>query len=68
MMRKGDGYLQLVPLLSEAQAFSLKAHILASKLRADPAHCIRRPVEELLMKGATLLSAPEHVFRVTLCH
>ena len=66
--REGDGYLQFAPLLSKAQTFGLEARILASKLCPDPAHHICRPLEELLMKGATLPSAPEHVFRVTLCH
>ena len=43
VMCKGDGYLQLAPLLSEAQAFGLKERNLASKLHTDPAHRIRHP-------------------------
>ena len=65
---KGDGYLQLAPLLSEAQAFGLEARILASKLHPDPAHRILRPLEEFLAKGAPFVRMPEFVFRVALYH
>ena len=68
MTRKGDGYLQIAPLLSKAQALGLEERILASKLCPDTAHCIRRPPEELFVKGASLPDAPEHVIRITLFH
>ena len=55
-------------LLSKAQIFGLEARILVNKLCPDPAHCIRRPPEELFAKGASLPDAPEHVIRITLFH
>ena len=66
MTRKGNGDLQLAPLLGKAHAFSLEARILASKLCSDPVHRVRRPLEELFTKGTTLPSAPEHIFHITL--
>ena len=64
--RKGNGHLQLAPLLSKAQALGLKARVLAGKLYTELAHCISRPLEKPLAKSAALPSALEHVFRVVL--
>ena len=58
--------LQLAPLLSKAQAFSLEARILSSKLCSNPVHYVRRPLEELFTKGTALPSTPEHIFHITL--
>ena len=66
MTREGDDYLQFAPLLSKAHTFGLEARILASKLCPDPAHRIRRPLEELFTKGTMLPSVPEHIFHITL--
>ena len=66
MACKADGYHQLAPFLSKAQAFGLKACILTSKLRAKLAHCISRPLKKLLAKGAALPSVPGHVSGVIL--
>ena len=66
MTRKGNGNLQLAPLLTKAQAFSLEACILGSKIYSDPVHRVRRPLEELFTKGTTLPSAPEHIFHITI--
>ena len=66
MTCKGDGYLQLAPLLSKAQAFGLKARVLAGKLRAELAHYISCPLKKLLAKGTALLSMPEHISGVIL--
>ena len=68
MTCKGDGYLQLAPLLSEAWALGLEARILSSKLLPFSAHRICRPLEELLTKGGAFASAPQYVFYVALYH
>ena len=66
MTREDNANLQLAPLLSKAQAFSLEARILGSKLCSDLVHRVRRPLEELFTKGTTLPSALEHILHITI--